>query len=109
LLTSVGAGNQEAYQLLLNASGIAYGLAYLVMFAIPLIAPGEKPSWILRVAAASGFAMTLLNVTLSVFPIIDVPNPFLFAAKISGVVIGLNLAGALFFWRAETRRKRVLG
>ena len=109
MLTNLGAGNQEAYQLLLNASGIAYGLAYLVMFAIPLIAPGEKPSWILRVAALSGFAMSLLNVILSVFPIIDVPNRLSFAIKISGVVIGLNLAGALFFWRAETRRKRELG
>jgi len=81
ILISLGAGNQEAYQMLLNASGIAYGLSYLAMFAIPLIAPGEKPSWMLRVAAASGFAMTLLFMVLSVFPIIDVPNPALFAAK----------------------------
>jgi amino acid transporter len=109
MLTSLGAGNQEAYQLLLNVSGIAYGLAYLVMFAIPLVAPGEKPSWILRAAAASGFIMTLLYVILSVFPIIDVPDRFSFAIKISGVVIGLNLAGALFYWRSETRRKRVPG
>ena len=107
MLTSLGAGNQEAFQLLQNASGIAYGLAYLVMFAIPLLAPGEKPSWILRIAAVCGFLMTLLYVILSVFPIIDVPNPISFAIKISGVVLGLNLAGALFFWRAETRRKRV--
>ena len=107
MLTSSGAENQEAYQLLQNASGIAYGLAYLVMFAIPLIAPGEKPSRILRVAAMSGFAMTLLNVILSVFPIIDVPNRLSFAIKISGLVIGLNLAGALFYWRAETRRTRL--
>ena len=109
LLTSLGAGNQEAYQLLQNASGIAYGLAYLVMFAIPLLAPGEKPSWILRLAAVSGFLMTLLYVILSVFPIIDVPNRFSFAVKIGGVVIGLNLAGALFYWRAEARRMRLLG
>ena len=109
MLTSLGAGNQEAYQLLQNASGIAYGLAYLVMFAIPLVAPGEKASWILRLAAVSGFLMTLLYVILSVFPIIDVPNRFSFAIKISGLVIGLNLAAALFFWRAETQRKRVLG
>jgi amino acid transporter len=108
MLTSLGAGNQEAYQLLQNANGIAYGLAYLVMFAIPLVAPGEKPSWLLRVAAVSGFAMTLLYVVLSVFPIIDVPNRLEFAIKISGLVIGLNLAGALFYWRAETRRKRAL-
>jgi hypothetical protein len=73
------------------------------------VAPGERPSWILRVAAASGFAMTLLYVILSVFPIIDVPDRWSFAIKISGVVIGLNVAAALFYWRAETRRKRVLG
>ncbi len=107
-LTSVGAGNQEAYQLLQNASGIASGLAYLVMFAMPLAASGEKPSWMLRAAAASGFAMTLLYVMLSVFPIIDVPNPFLFAAKIAGVVVGFNIAGALFFGRADTLRKRAV-
>jgi glutamate:GABA antiporter len=109
LLTSLGAGNQEAYQLLQNANGIAYSLAYLVMFAIPLVAPGEKPSRLLRVAAASGFAMTLLYTVLSVFPIIDVPNRALFAVKIGGVVIGLNLAGALLYWRGDTRRKRALG
>lgn len=106
ILTSLGAGNQEAYQLLLNASGVAYGLAYLTMFAIPLLAPGEKPSWWLRAAAASGFAMVLLNVVLSMFPIIDVPNPVLFGLKIGGVVLALNLAAALFYWRAERRRKR---
>lgn len=109
ILASLGAGNQEAYQLLLNASGITYGVAYLAMFAIPLVAPGEKPSRLLRVAAASGFGMTLLNVVLSVFPIIDVPNRLSFTLKISGVAIGLNAAGALFYWRADARRKRALG
>ena len=108
LLTSLDAGNQEAYQLLQNASGIAYALVYLVMFAIPLVAPGEKPSWVLRVAAASGFAMTLLYVVLALFPIIHVPNRVAFTLKIGAVVIGLNLAAALFYWRAETRRKRSL-
>jgi hypothetical protein len=93
----LGAGNQEAYQLLQNANGIAYGLAYRAMFAIPLVAPGEKPSWMLRVAAVSGFAMTLLYVILSVFPILDVPNALSFAVEISGLVIGLNLAEALFY------------
>jgi len=105
VLTSLGTGNQEAYQLLQSGSGIAYGLTYLVMFAIPLIARGEKPSWVLRVAAASGFAMTLLNVVLSLIPIIDVPNRLSFTVKITGLVVGLNVAGALFYWRADSRRR----
>jgi hypothetical protein len=52
--------------------------------------------------------MTLLYVVLSVFPIINVPNRAVFAVKIGGVVMGLNLAGALFYWRADIRRKRAL-
>ena len=107
MLTSLGAGNQEAFQLLLNASGIAYGLAYLVMFAIPSSGAGRKAILDIARSRRFGFIMTLLYVILSVFPIIDVPDRFSFTIKISGLVIGLNLAAALFYWRAETRRKRV--
>lgn len=104
-LTSLGSGNQEGYQILQSANGIAYGLAYLVMFAIPLIAKGEKPSLWLRGAAASGFAMTLLNVVTSVVPIIDVPNRLVFALKVGGVIAALNLATAIFYWRAAAARQ----
>jgi len=104
--TTLGSGNQEAYQVLQNSNGIAYGLAYLALFAIPLLGSGEKPSLWLRIAAASGFCMTLLNVVLSVFPIIDVPNAALFAAKIGGTVLGLNLIGAFIYIRGDLRRRR---
>jgi NCAIR mutase (PurE)-related protein len=70
------------------------------MFAIPLAAPGEKPSLFLRAAAMSGFLMTLLNVILSLFPIIDVPDPAVYGLKIGGLVLALNVAGALFYRRA---------
>jgi hypothetical protein len=45
-----------------------------------------------------------LYVVLSIFPIIDVTNAASFTAKVSGVVIGINAAGALYFWRASKRR-----
>ena len=100
LLGNVGAGNQEAYQFLLNAAFICYSCAYLVMFGIPLAARGEKPSWKVRLAALSGFLMTLLFVVLSVFPIVDVQNPGLFTAKMVAVAGGLQCAGAAYYWRA---------
>jgi amino acid transporter len=103
----VGVGEQEAFQLLDNASGIFYGLTYLIMFAIPLIGlrnAEPRPSLGLRVAAFSGFAVTLLYVVLSIFPIIDVASWFSFAVKISSVVIGLNLVGVALFFTA--RRKK---
>jgi amino acid transporter len=106
LVTSLGSGNQEAYQMLQSASGIAYGLAYLAMFAIPMVAPGEKPSLFLRAAALSGFLMTLLNVVLSLFPIIDVPDPVAYGLKIGGLVLALNTAGAWFYRRATAARAR---
>jgi len=105
---NLGAGSQEAYQLLNNAAGICYALTYLVMFAIPLMAKGGKPSWPVRTAALSGFLMTLLYVVLSVLPIIDVPNSTFFTLKISAVIIGSNLLGAFIFWRAVVRRRTSL-
>jgi amino acid transporter len=101
LMAISGAGNQEAYQLLLNASLLCFAGAYLVMFAIPLAGRGARPSWGVRVAAVSGFLMTLLFVVLSVLPIVQVINAGLFAAKLIAVIGGLQCAGALYYWRAR--------
>jgi amino acid transporter len=112
LLCAVGAnvrvGSQEAYQLLNNGCGICYALTYLVMFAIPLTAKGERPPLFVRAAAVSGFLMTLLYVVLSVFPIITVSNAFVFTLKVGSVVVVSNVLGALFFWRAKQRRSAAL-
>jgi amino acid transporter len=91
-----GAGRQEAFQLLSNASEIFYGLTYLAMFAIPILGHAEAPLT-LRIAATSAFGMTLLCVVLSVFPIIDVPNPWLFTVKIGGTAVAANVAGAILY------------
>jgi amino acid transporter len=104
ILGNLGASAQEAFQLLNNSGLICWSLAYLAMFAIPLLASGEKPPWNVRIAAVSGFAMTLLYTILSIFPVIDVNNAASFTAKVSGVVAGINLAGAWYFWRAGKRR-----
>jgi hypothetical protein len=92
-----GTGRQEAFQLLQNASSIFYGVTYLVMFAIPILGRAA-PSMSLRLAAASGFAMTLLCVVLSVFPIINVPDRLTFTLKVSGTVIASNVLAALIYW-----------
>ena len=96
-----GAGRQEAFQLLQNGSQIFYGLTYLVMFAIPILGLAASPAS-LRLAAVSGFAMTLLAVALSIFPIISVPNRLIFAIKLSGAAIACNALGALIYW-VQTR------
>lgn len=105
ILANLGTGNQEAFQLLTSSSGILFGLTYLVMFAIPLVAAGERPSWGVRLAALSGFLMTLLFVVLSVFPIIDVPNPWLFTLKVVAVVAGLQGTG-IAYYRANALKRQ---
>jgi amino acid transporter len=104
-----GVGEQEAYQLIASAALILYALTYLVMFALPIVAASRMdprpPLW-LRVAAASGFVTTLLFVVLGVFPIIVVESHVAFAAKISGVVVGANVVGALIY--ALSRRRAAL-
>jgi amino acid transporter len=105
MLANLSAGNQEAYQLLNNAGVIFYALTYLTMFAIPLVASGEKPNLKVRVAAISGFLMTLLYVTLSVIPIVDVTNRSRFTLNIVAVVVGFQLAGAAYFWRVRKTRR----
>lgn len=99
-IANIGAGNQEAYQFLLNAALIFYACAYLMLFAIPLVARGDKPSWTVRTAAFSGFGMTLLYVVLSVFPIVEEQNPGLFTIRMLAVVGSLQLAGVLLYRRA---------
>jgi len=103
-----GVGEQEAYQLLQNAAGSFYAITYLVMFAIPIVGlRGVKPRaspW-LKIAACSGFLMTLLYVVVSVFPIVQVKSQASFTAKVSGVIIAANLIGAAIFLLAERRRR----
>jgi glutamate:GABA antiporter len=102
----VGAGNQEAFVLLQIWSWTFYGLAYLAMFAIPLFAAKQKgirPGGLLGAGAACGFLVTLLFVSLSLFPIIDVESKWIYSLKILVVVIGANLVGAAIYRSAGAR------
>jgi amino acid transporter len=96
----VGAGNQEAFELLQIWSWTFYGLAYVAMFAIPLFSPkakGIRPRLWLRILAASGLIVTLSFVGMSVFPIVDVTSRLGYSLKISLVVLGANLLGWIIY------------
>ena len=106
MISLVGVGQAEAFQLVWNASGMFYALTYVVMFAIPLfglrgVTP-RPPLW-LKVVSASGLLMTLLYVVLSVFPIITVSSVASFALKITLVILAANLLGIAIL--VSARRK----
>lgn len=102
----IGVGEQEAYELLLTWGFTFYGIAYLALFAIPLLAPktsGIRPRLGLRIAAASGFLVTLLFVALSIFPVISVESESRYSLKIAAVVLAANLLGWIIY-RAGQRK-----
>jgi len=104
-------GPQEAYELLLTWGFTFYGIAYLALFAIPVLSPksrGLRPSPWLRIASASGFLMTLLYVVLSIFPIIDVQSSGRYSVKIAGVVLGANFVGWMIYRAGRQKREQML-
>lgn len=98
--SQIGAGIQEAFQLVDNAANVFYGIVYMILFIIPLAGIGavraSAPIW-LRIAALCGLAVSLLAILFTVYPIIDVPSRLMFAAKIGGVTLIANALGAGIF------------
>lgn len=107
LATLIGVRELEAFSMLQIWGFTFYGLAYLAMFAIPVFAKKDsqlRGGGMLKVAAASGFILTLLFVALSIFPIIDVASPFRYAAKTIAVLLGANAIALLLFYSQRSRR-----
>ncbi len=77
IVSQLGVGAQEAFQLIDNAAGIFYGIAYLALFAIPICGlralPVRASLW-LRIAATIGFLVTLLYIVLTIVPIVQVES-----------------------------------
>ncbi len=100
----VGVGRQEAFQLVITAAQACYGLYYLVLFSIPLVASGRlprRPGPVVRVCAALGLSTTAAAVVLQVVPIIDVPHPWTFGGKVALALLAANAIGALLYRRAR--------
>src|SRR5436190_8781493 len=107
IASQIGAGLQEAFQLVDNAANVFYGIVYTVMFAIPIVGAAAIRSgaraW-LRLAAGCGLIVCLLAVFFTIYPIIDVPSPLVFAAKIIAVTLVANLIGITIFALNYKRR-----
>jgi amino acid transporter len=99
-LGSAGVHAAEAFNVLNNASTEFYALAYLAMFAIPLV--GLKilrkriPIWA-TILCAIGFLSILLTFALNAYPFDDSAPPIPFAAKILGATALINAIGYAFY------------
>jgi amino acid transporter len=112
LAGQAGVGVQEAFQVLENAAGIFYAFTYIALFAIPLFAVrrlSERPPLWLKGAALTGLLVSVLYSVLSIFPIIDVADWRVFAAKIVAVLVGANAVGLTIYGLARRTARRGQG
>jgi amino acid transporter len=96
LLATYGTGAQEAFQVINCVGNVSYGIYYLMMFAIPLVIGdrfGVRAGFWMKVAAVNGLVVTLLAMGFLVLPIVGVASKWLFAAKVIGPALVLNLVG----------------
>jgi amino acid transporter len=108
IASQIGAGIQEAFQLVDNAANVFYGIVYFTMFAIPIFGAAairsRAPIW-LRVVAICGAAVSLSAIFFTVYPIIDVPSPLSFAAKIIVVTVIANAIGVAIYMAGKKRQR----
>jgi amino acid transporter len=108
IASQVGAGIQEAFQLVDNAANVFYGIVYFTMFAIPLFGArairSGAPIW-LRIAAICGGLVSLSAIFFTIHPIIDVPNPLSFAVKIVIVTAIANAIGVAIYLAGKKRQR----
>src|SRR5437762_1144908 len=100
LASLIGVKEQEAFQLQDNAATTFYALIYMVLFAIPLVAIkrfGVRAPWWLKVAAISGFVVSVVAGFFTLIPITHVDSTLTFALKIVVVVVAANVIGVVLY------------
>jgi amino acid transporter len=108
VLGSVGVHAQEAFQVLSNASGTHYAVAYLAMFAIPLAgaaAVREKLPWWLKWTSLLGLLATIFGLLIAAYPFVTVVNPEAYAFKVLGTTVISNALALIFY---KTRRRAIM-
>jgi amino acid transporter len=105
MLSLIGAGHEEALQLINSGTNTMYGIYYLLFFAVPLAAAWRislkhlpRPGLGLKIASTSGALVVTLGIVFALRPIILVSSPFLFGLKVGGATLVANIVGALLYW-----------
>lgn len=107
LLSMLGVREQEASQLLAGASIALYAIAYVALFALPIMGSRALrkglPTWV-KVASLAGLISSVIGLGITVYPIVDVTSRWEYAAKICAVVILSNLVGVAIYRVGQRRR-----
>lgn len=109
-LSMLGVHEQEASQLLTAASIAHYAIAYVALFALPLLGSrairSALPTWV-KVAALAGLVSSLVALGVAVYPIVNVTSRLEYALKICLVVAVSNLTGLAIYRAGRSRAERL--
>src|SRR5215470_2965389 len=108
----LGVREQEASQLLSAASIALYAIAYVALFALPLLGRralrSALPAWV-KVMSLTGLISSVISLAIMVYPIIDVADPRMYAAKICAVVVASNLLGVAIYKLGKSKAREEQG
>ena len=102
LLSTWGAGNQEAVQVCLAAGFGIYCIMYLLLFSVILFGfrhSEHRPGIAIRLGALAASVVTLAAFFFELVPIGEVANPTIFAVKVVIIICAANALGAFLYWR----------
>jgi amino acid transporter len=115
MLATFGANTDEAFQTMAVSANMGYGIYYLLMFAVPLVAgtrfsprPDLRPGIALRIACVSAILVTIASISFAVIPVVPVASTAMFATKVAGPIIAINVLGVVVYWRGTRAGKVVL-
>jgi amino acid transporter len=110
-LSMLGVREQEAYQLLSAASIALYAIAYVALFALPLMGNralrSALPAWV-KLVSLGGLISSVVSLVIAVYPIVDVTSRWTYAAKICAVVVLSNVAGVGIYLAGRKRSRLAL-
>jgi amino acid transporter len=103
IVSSWGAGNDEAAQVAAAISVGGFSMVYLLLFGSVVFGfqgAGFRPAGWLKAGALGGMVVSMVSLILALAPLGEVSNPAMFALKVGLVLTGLYGCG-IALWRTS--------
>lgn len=104
VLSSWGAGGQEVVQIGSSAGTACLCIMYALLFSVVLFgkrSPQLRPGIAARLAALSGFTVSIASLPFQIVPLGGVNDTVVFALKVAGLTAAINGLGGWLYWRGR--------
>jgi glutamate:GABA antiporter len=109
-LSLLGAGNQEAVQMLAAVGFGSYCIMYMLLFGAVVFgfrSTEWRPGIAIRLGAFLALSVAAVAFIFQLLPIGEVAGPWRFAMKVTAAICATNGLGAYLYWRGSLRAQRM--